>query len=178
VSPTVSLGWKRFDISNPTGGWKGLKAQLSNEDIKFVCSRDAVYVIRLKRPFSIFYGEDTHSPVIYIGKGDFKTRITSHLKNWISPLFRDVGALGFEFYVCIPLKKWSREVMSHDVEADLIWFFEEYYQKIPLKNRRREHSKKWHEYNQKEIRKAIGIGKGPGFHWALSPIGSNYLTRE
>ncbi len=82
----VSLSWKEvaFNAKEVTG-WISFATKTQLNERKILLSDRAVYVIRVMRPYSFWYGQK-NSPVAYIGKGKAQQRLTSHLKIWIPEL--------------------------------------------------------------------------------------------
>jgi hypothetical protein len=158
------------------GGWVAFKRNLAdNKLLRKICDSRTIYIVRLRRPFSIHY-EKSKSAAMYIGRGDFQARITSHLKTWIKPLSRHITDLNVEILVCLPRVQKNYHAYK-DVEASLIDLFEERFGSLPLKNGRRERSKKPHTFSKGDVARAFGLGKGTGYHWAIWPVGSNPLRR-
>jgi hypothetical protein len=175
ANPTLnfkSSGRIPFDV----GGWVGLKKLLGQEFIDRATSSKSVYIIRLRRPFAIWY-YDGVSPVVYIGRGDFKARVSNHIKLWIKKIGKSLNGASFEILVSTPKTNNNVDFYKH-VEADLISEFEDRYGVKPLNNSKREYSSGRHSYKEAEIRKAFGLGKGGGYHWAIWPISSNSLMQR
>ena len=98
----ISLKWKSIRIPAGTGGWVAFKNELNDKKLLGeICDSRTIYVVRLCRPFSIHY-ERNVSCTMYIGRGDFRKRMTSHLKSWIKPLSRHINDLKIEILVCLP----------------------------------------------------------------------------
>lgn len=131
-----------------------------------------VYVVRTKGQFSIEYAKGS-SPVLYIGEGNFKNRINSHRKRWLSELIDLVGDFPIEIAVSIPRAR-NNTYVYRDVEADLIWEFYHIYGMVPFFNGQKEYSKKYHEYKEYyEFIKPLQIGKGKRIPWTIKPSPSN-----
>ena len=108
---------------------------------------------------------------MYIGEGDFGTRLKSHLKNWIQPLVQNFKDLTIE--VCFAeIKVKGNSSAYKDVEADLLWRFAEKYGSVPLMNRQFEYHSHDHVYD-KSFFKPIQSEKGAGYLWAIRPLISN-----
>jgi hypothetical protein len=173
----AELKFKRSSkIPLSTKGWNNFKKCVGEDFIEHAISSKSVYIIRLKAPFSIMYDEG-YSPVLYIGRGDFQTRVTNHLKNWLNPLAKSLNSGFFEILFSVP-KARNNVDFYKDVEADLIDVFVERYGIKPLNNLKRESVTRAHVYSEVELKEAFGFGKGNSFKWAIWPIGKNGLTHK
>lgn len=161
--------WKTVRVPpSETVSWRATKAWLEKADAKM--GPQSVYVIRTTKPFAIAY-EQMASPVMYIGEGDFGSRLKSHLKNWIQPLIQSLSELTIE--VCFTeIKVKGNSDAYKDVEADLLWRFAEKYGSVPLMNRQFEYHDRDHEY-ERNFFKPIQSQKGSGYLWAIRPLISN-----
>jgi hypothetical protein len=173
----IGLKWKSIRIPAGTGGWVAFKNELNNKKLlEEICDSRTIYVVRLCRPFSIHY-ERNVSCTMYIGRGDFQKRMTSHLKSWIKPLSKHINDLKIEILFCLPRVQRNFDAYK-DAEASLIDLFEKRFGALPIKNKIRGHSVHEHSFSKEDFAKAFGLGKGTGFHWAIWPVGSNPLHRE
>lgn len=178
---TVKLNWSRIAFTGKeVKTWKDFKKQVSKGKLQPLLSDHAIYVIRIERPFTFLYQtEDTekHSPVVYIGKGQFQKRITTHIKSWVGHLSSSIPGLKISIFHCEP-KKQRLGPICEDVEADLLAIFEETYGRLPLRNRRREPRRGHHEYDVTQINRVLHPGSGKGFHWAIKPLPSSHFYTE
>ncbi|HVV99905.1 MAG TPA: hypothetical protein VHB77_06180, partial [Planctomycetaceae bacterium] len=127
----VSLKWQKITFrAQGISGWVAFKRAAGLKKGDFILSDRAVYVIRTQRPFSFNYG-DRHSPVAYIGKGQFQQRITAHLKSWIKHLSKNFPELKIDIYFCEPKVRYHGP-NCEGVEADLIEIFRKRYGARPL----------------------------------------------
>lgn len=156
-----------------TGGWIAFKKKVDKAFIELACDSKSVYVIRLCRPFAVYYPNE-FSPVTYIGRGDLKKRLTAHMKSWLKDISKSLDGACFEVAVSRPKAKNNIDFYK-DVEADLISFFEEDFGAIPINNARREKHPRAHTYSETEIKRVFGLGKGKGFKWGIWPMNSNPL---
>ena len=175
---TVQLIWKSLAFNGAdVRNWKDFKKQFPAQKLKPLLSEQAVYVIRIMRPFAFLYQTDeteSYSPVVYIGKGQFQKRITSHLKSWISHLSASIPGLQIRILFCEPRKQRLGAICEH-VEADLLDVFEKSYGRLPLRNHRREPKRGNHDYDAKQVNQALNLGSGKGFHWAIKPLPSSHF---
>lgn len=172
----ISLDFTSFTFpAQEISSWKEFREefQIKNPDL-FAAALDAraLYVVRLCPPFIIAY-EKKNSPAIYIGRGHFQERITAHLKNWIHPLSKDIPNLKIEILTCQPRARRNYDAFKN-VEADMLWEFEQEFGRKPLKNKvgGAEHHHV-HVYNNKS--RIWQDGQGKKYKWALRPTELNRL---
>lgn len=169
----IKLSWVTHTVAaEKLTDWRSFVSDASPEIIRALQSRNAVYVIRTARPFSFAY-EKAHSPVIYIGKGQAKTRLTSHLRTWLLALTEKIPSMKIEVSVCSPRAPWHGQVCE-EVEADLIYLFEQQFGTVPVRNRRREYAKYPHTYERAGLA-VLRPGRGRGYVWGLTPLRSSPL---
>lgn len=134
-----------------------------------------VYVIRMTGDFVISYPLRI-SPVLYIGRGDAFSRLSSHLKRWLNEVDRFGRDVGIEVRVCRPRRKGRGDMFKY-VEADLIASFCERYGCVPFFNSRRETSYEdcvdYTATDEKRLAAAIGVGSGKRPQWAIAPAPAN-----
>ena len=174
VMAKVSLDWywNRFSVDDD------LKTimQRTTENIARGCYKPeslarSVYVIRLAGPFLISYPKGP-SPVIYIGKGQFRNRISAH-RTWIRDFFDHLKHAQFEIRYCIPRVKNNLGI-EKEVEAYLIHRFIERYGMLPINNKVLSNTNVYHQFiPANSLDKAISIGSGNKPHWEVCPLRSN-----
>ena len=171
----VKLEWAYIEFKGvDVSSWRALKKVVDLSKHAGLLSDRAVYVIRVRRPFSFAYDKG-HSPVAYIGKGQAQKRITAHLRSWMPELAKRIPDLRIRIYYCEPKVRWHGS-NCEGVEADLIAAFVETYGGRPLRNRNTPTD--WYQriYAPKELH-VLHPGKGGGFHWALTPLPSSHFYR-
>lgn len=176
MTAQVRLDWKSVVfVASKVSGWVAFKREINLAEHPGLLSTRAVYVIRIVRPFTFSYGE-RHSPVAYIGKGQAQARLTSHLKSWIPQLSRKIPDLKIEIFYCEPrVRKLGR--ICEGVEADLIKRFVDAYGRLPLRNRNTPTKPGNRTYKHEELAGVLHPGKGTGYHWGLTPLGSSHFYR-
>lgn len=169
--PEVQIKWAWLDWE-PGFTWaKYIVPQLNDIGLKEAELERCVYVIRANGLFAVQYPKGI-SPTLYIGEGNFKSRIMQH-KNWLGPLIDLVGEFAFQIGVCVPRVKHSYYTYK-DFEAALLIEFKDIYGCAPLRNKQMEKRNANHEYKpMEEIRGAIMIGRGVRYHWAITPLKSS-----
>jgi len=130
----------------------------------------AVYVIRLKSPFSINYPLE-HTPVLYIGEGQVVKRLLAHRK-WIKRLQGLGYSFGLEVAVCSPRVK-KNAIAYKFFEAHLLRVFKDTYGSLPLKNKNKELIATNHLYSKSATTNVLGPGSGTKRMWAIQPLPSN-----
>lgn len=164
----ISLDWASIEV-NPTDTWeKVIVPRLAEVGVKPESLSRSVYVIRLNGNFCIEYPWGV-SPVLYIGEGNFKQRVTSH-RAWIGELEELVGQFSFEVRIATPRVK-NNNIAYRDCEAYMIDRFGELFGSAPLRNAQFETRLCPHYvYNQAKVDKALQIGRGRRFQWAFKPM--------
>lgn len=168
---TISAEWQWFDLhveDTPATILRKLDTSgITTKDLKH-----AVYIIKIFGFFAIQY-EKGVSPVIYIGEGKLKQRMSSHLK-WLENITELVDDATFKVGICIP-KKNNGHYANQDFEAVLLHKFKELYGSAPMKNRQMEYPSADHEIKsyQTAVRAPLMIGKGVKYYWAIKPLKAN-----
>lgn len=134
-----------------------------------------VYVIRLNGEICIDYPTGT-SPTIYIGEGNFFSRIHKH-REWVSGLKELVGKFYFEVCIAVPRVK-NNGYAYRDAEAALINFFGDEYGTTPLWNKQYESRLSAYEYSERSMKEAIGKRSGAKYKWAIRPMPSSPFIRH
>lgn len=172
---TVEITWHWIQWRDGDQWARSILPQLTEVGLDEEMLRRSVYVIRLNPPYAIRYCEGTTgiSPVLYIGEGDFKTRISSHLRDWIPDLAEVVQACGLQIGVALPRKKGNGHIIHKETEAALLNQFWNLYRNAPLRNKQWEYTGDAHEYDPGELQIALRIGRGMRYQWALEPMAAN-----
>ena len=172
----IKLDWTRFHRGvQALQNWRAFTSGLEDEVAAELISDHAVYVIRISRPYSFLYPK-SHSPVVYIGKGQVQKRLTSHLKKWLLRLSQDLHDLEIEVCVCSPRARWHGQ-LCEEVEADLLFRFEKEFGSVPVRNLRMEYAKYSHIYDTKEL-SILKPGSGKGYIWGLTPLRASSLYKS
>ncbi|CRM61165.1 hypothetical protein IFR08_15185 [Pseudomonas fluorescens] len=165
----IKWNWLHWTCEQTWG--RDVWPELQSRGVKLQDLERCVYVIRLNGFIAIEYPKGI-SPTLYIGEGNFEQRITQH-KNWLLELADLQGNYQFLIAYCFPRARNASQVYS-DFEANLIHEFRDTYGAAPLRNKQMEFQKAKHTYGPtNEIRKAIMIGSGTRFHWAVKPMKSS-----
>ena len=173
--PRPLVSWKTIDLlAAEITGWVSFKNGVDlEEEHSELLSANAVYIIRIKRPWAFSY-KKKQSPVVYIGEGKAQQRISTHLRSWMKVLARELPQLKVQIIYCIPKLKGPGKT-SACVEADLLHKFKEVHGELPLRNKQNELK---YKRNYRYSRKTFGyllMGKGRGFRFAISPMKSSGL---
>jgi hypothetical protein len=159
VDITIKKWWKACGIPLAETDWRNIRLYSSeNEDVwKWT---QCIYFIRLAPPFQIAYGpnDESNSPLIYIGKGAIKQRWAEHTK-WISDLGHWLPGARYEVWL-------FQHPLCAEIESDALWLFRQAFGRLPLANRRRENSRKKHEYD-KNLHQVSEHDRR--YWWALRP---------
>lgn len=164
--------WNRFSINDDL---KTVMQRITENIARGGYKPDAlarsVYVIRLSGSFLINYPNEP-SPVLYIGKGHFRNRLSSH-RTWIRNFYDHLKEAKFEIRYCLPRVRNNLGI-DKEVEAYLIHRFIARYGMLPINNKVLSNAKIFHQFTPaNSLDKAISIGSGNKPHWAVSPLRSN-----
>lgn len=136
----------------------------------------AVYVITMADNIAIKYNTGT-SQVLYIGRGQVKKRLKSHLVNWVSHLSESLQDIKFKFWLS-EIKKQGSPTAYKDVESDLICQFKHKFGEFPLLNKKNGDSCSVnHTYDKsfaQPFRPDSKVKKG----WCIRPMHENEWFRE
>lgn len=167
----INLNWKWLHWEYGYTWTKDLLPQILKSGLREHQLDRSVYVIRLNGPFVIQYPLGATS-LLYIGEGNFKHRINSHTKGWLTELWEIIENHGLTIGLATPRVR-NNLFAYKDVEAVLIHEFSNLYGTAPLNNKQYEYSKLEHKLNMKEIREALTIGRGIRHKWAIVPMKAN-----
>lgn len=167
----VTLNWTVIDW-HPEDTWvKRTLPALVNAGVDTDNIDRSVYVIRLNGDYAIDY-PNGESPAVYIGEGNFGSRINSHRK-WACELNELVGKSLFQ--VCVATPKVQNNLNAYrDCEAALLDRFGEKFQSAPLWNKQFE-SRLFphHVYSRQSLDYAICKRSGAKYKWAVRPMRSS-----
>jgi hypothetical protein len=169
MSTTVAINWYWIDF-DPKETQKKIKRKLEAAGAESHLFPRAVYVIRLKSPFSINY-PTRHTPVLYIGEGRVLSRLVSHRK-WALRIQSLGYPFGLEVAVCFPRVKKNTGAYK-TFEAHLLKVFSDRYGSLPLKNSINETMAFAHQYSRVATSGILGPGSGTRHMWAIQPLPSN-----
>jgi hypothetical protein len=132
-----------------------------------------VYVITLSDNLSIDYNGKS-SQVIYIGRGQIKSRLKEHLALWIRDLSDSLQDIAFDVWMMEVFVRGNANAFK-EVESDLLKDFEDRFGCLPLQNKKRgDYKEKEHDYCE-DWNKPL---KNPSKHhikngWSIKPLGNN-----
>lgn len=150
----------------------------NNEDKSFqdIYSR-SVYVIRFFDTYVVQYAKK-HSPVLYIGKGNLRQRLESHINSWLSEISEELKYYNFELLVSVPKRRNCNDFYEC-VEGILLEQFLRIYNQLPIRNRRAEYKHKKHnlrDIDTNSINYALNIHKATQkYKWSIKPITKSNL---
>jgi len=133
--------------------------------------RQGLYVITFADNLCINYRDD-FSQVIYIGRGNVRSRIRSHLKNWVLNFSESLQDIRFCFWMAEVRTRGGRKAFK-EAEGDFLNYFFERTGSYPILNKISGSAhQKDHKYSRGSFvpfQKSRGLSSG----WALSPMGDN-----
>lgn len=164
--------WNTFSVRDDMRTiMKSITEHIVSDGYKFSYLARSVYVIRLSGSFLINYPNEP-SPVLYIGKGNFKNRINAH-RSWLQEFFTYLRGDKFEVRFCLPRVPNNLGV-EKEVEAYLHHRFIRRYGMLPINNTQLAKITRQHTFTPaRSLDKAISIGRGNKPHWAVVPLRSN-----
>ena len=127
-------------ISNICDEYKWATQQQFGEAKALESVQFGVYVIRLSSPFTVRYripeiedgleiktvNFDGTSQIVYIGRGDVKTRLERHLKNKLFDFMQSLSGANFDFQILDPESNFvSKDDLHKQIENDLLLRFAE-----------------------------------------------------
>lgn len=172
----VALSWTVIEWK-PVDTWKKITLPaLIAAGAKSALIDRSVYVIRLNGNFAIQYPKG-ESPTVYIGEGNFSSRITMHRK-WAAELKELVG--DFSFQVCLATPRVQNNDLTYkDCESVLLGRFGQRFKSAPLWNKQFEKRKfPHHTYSAKQLDYAICKRSGAKYEWAIRPMPSSSFWRS
>ncbi|EJG0711655.1 hypothetical protein ACEV8V_22590 [Vibrio parahaemolyticus] len=135
-----------------------------------------IYVITLGDNLSIDYN-NRPSKVIYIGRGQLRSRINNHLKFWLKHFSDSLQDISIHIWLTEIKVKGNRNVYK-DVETDLLWHFYDKFDAYPIQNAKSgDYHKKEHEYSLNwnlPLRNPSNITQG----WSIKPLMNNPWYEE
>ena len=93
-----------------------------------------VYVITLTDSIFVDYGNSNISPVLYIGRGNIKSRLSSHFQGSLFDFSRTLNDVNFKVHMGVATAKGPGDTFV-DAEFKLIAYFEHTYGIKPLLNK-------------------------------------------
>jgi len=133
--------------------------------------KQGVYIITIDDNLSIDYDNEP-SKVLYIGRGQLRSRINSHLKYWLKHLSDSLQDISIRFWMT-EIKVKGNKTAYKEVETDLLWHFHEKFGVFPLQNTKSGDShEKYHDYCKDwnlPLRNPTNINQG----WSIKPLEGN-----
>ncbi|MCA0311583.1 MAG: hypothetical protein LCH72_13045 [Proteobacteria bacterium] len=170
----VDIQWFWLTL-HPDETWKSVEAKLIESEADLNKISKSVYVIRAADSFAIKYPRK-YSPVLYIGEGGFKQRITSHRK-WLAAIYEIAGEFPLEVAICFPRVR-NNTIAHREFEAHLLSKFLKQYGSLPLRNKINENAQYNHTYQRQATSEVLGPGKGKKYKWALEPLKANPFYKD
>ncbi len=128
-----------------------------------------VYVISLTDNIFIDYGNNKISPVLYIGQGRIKNRLSTHFQGSLFDFSRTLNDVNFKVYMGIATAKGRGETYI-DAEFRLIEHFEKTYGNKPLLNNNRGiDTKRKHRWQSGWNKPLKNSGKLRACRWTIKP---------
>ena len=140
--------------------------------------KKGIYVISLSGGICIDY-RLSPSQVIYIGRGQIRSRIYNHLKNWVAHFSESLQDIKLKFWMSEIKKNGSSDAFKA-VESQLLIAFHEKHGEIPIMNKRFGDSVWIDHFFNKELTKPFKIENAAKRCWKIKPMPENewFLTEE
>ncbi len=176
VPATINVDWEYIAFKPPTVWQLVKKGAIDTTELSLTEIKRSVYVVRIAHTYCIEYRKRA-SPTLYIGRGHFQQRLTSHL-NWINELAALLRDLEIQVWFFTP--RVQRNAAAYKtVEADLIEEFVCEMGSVPWFNRHRPRPVHDHSYvPMLRFRHAVLQGRGSHFPWSIRPNGNNDEMRQ
>lgn len=162
----IHVEWDWIDLS-VDDKWSDSRDKLVDAGARVDDLSRSVYVIRISETYAIQYPKDP-SPTLYIGEGSLPGRRDAHRK-WLSDLMEEFGELPIELGVS-KFRVPNNPDAYKDLEARLLWFFDERYGSLPLQNSIYETPASNYSYRESDLTTGVGLGRGIIYKWAIMPM--------
>ncbi|MCD9495803.1 hypothetical protein [Photobacterium carnosum] len=133
--------------------------------------KQGIYVITIADNLSIDYDGEP-SKVLYIGRGQLRSRINSHLKYWLKHLSDSLQDISIHIWMT-EIKVKGNKSAYKEVETDLLCYFHERFSVYPLQNAKSgDYHEKYHDYCSSwnlPLRNPSNINQG----WSIKPLEGN-----
>lgn len=135
-----------------------------------------IYVITLSDNLSIDY-DGQPSKVLYIGRGQIRTRLADHFKQWIRYFTDSLQDISLDIWMT-EIKVKGSKCAFKEVETDLLNHFYEKFNCYPIQNSKSgDYHEKEHNYCEEwnePLRNPTNINYG----WAIKPLRNNSWAIE
>jgi len=133
--------------------------------------KQGIYVITIGDNLSIDY-DNQASKVLYIGRGQLRSRISIHLKYWLKHLSESLQGISIQVWMT-EVKVRGNENAYKEVETDLLCYFHDKFGVFPLQNAKAgDLHEKYHDYSKNwnlPLRNPTNINQG----WSIKPLEGN-----
>ena len=133
--------------------------------------KQGIYVITIADSLSIDY-DNQPSKVLYIGRGQLRSRINCHLKYWLKNLSDSLQDISIQIWMT-EIKVRGNKGAYKEVETDLLSHFYSKFDVYPLQNAKSgDLHDKYHEYCEDwnlPLRNPSNINNG----WSIKPLEGN-----
>ncbi|WP_135380791.1 hypothetical protein [Vibrio tasmaniensis] len=135
-----------------------------------------IYVVTIGDNLSIDY-QGLPSKVLYIGRGQLRSRINSHLKFWLKNLSDSLQDISIHIWMTEVKVRGNNQIYK-EVETDLLSHFYHKYDALPLQNAKNgDFHEKEHDYGRNwnaPLRNPSNIQQG----WSIKPLDNNPWYEE
>lgn len=169
------LKWYRIGIS-PDDDLAEITRKLERKSLDSSLFPHSVYVVRIASGFILEYGPKLYSPVVYIGQGKLRGRLTAHQK-WLGALSKLLHGAPLEASFCFPCST-EKGTLHKQFEAHLLHRFKDVYGQLPLNNKKLEKLDTTAIFAKKLSGQIFSHGSGKRYSWVIRPYGRNTFAKE
>jgi hypothetical protein len=169
----VEITWLQVkELPTLVSSWHDIR-YYAGSDVN-IPTKQCVYCIRLSPPYMIHYSgpskqgydDDFVSPLIYIGSGNAKGRLGSHL-SWLRDLGQTLPNIRYEIWIAQPKVQNNAKAYA-SFEGYLLHQFEKHSRGwLPLRNKKKQAFNPSHNYPSNIFKEVVGHDRR--YSWAIWP---------
>ena len=166
MNAPVTSKWKKITFS-PGDTRADIDSKLLDKLVDLNFLHHSVYVIRLTGIFAIQYINEV-SPVIYIGEGHFRGRLSRH-RIWLRKLGKLFAEMPLEVKFCHPTDP-SGSPRNKELEAHLLQLFKKKFGELPIQNKQQHKLRAGFSFATSNTGHILGPGAGKKYKWAIRAL--------
>ena len=166
MSIPVTSKWKKITFS--AGDTRSdINSKLVEKQVDLNFLHNSVYVIRLTGVFAAQYNLEV-SPVIYIGEGHFRGRLSRH-RIWLRRLDILFAETPLEVKFCHPCDS-NGNPRNKELEAHLLQEFKKRFGELPIQNKQAHKLAPGFSFAKTNTGHILGPGAGRKYNWAIRAL--------
>ena len=166
MSIPVTSKWKTITFS-PGDTKSDINSKLQDKLVDLNFLHHSVYVIRLTGIFAVQYNKEI-SPVIYIGEGHFRGRLSRH-RIWLRKLDKLFAETPLEVKFCHPTDS-NDSPRNQELEAHLLQQFKKRFGELPIQNKQEHKLATGFSFAKANTGHILGPGAGRKYKWAIRAL--------